>query len=57
MSPKKAPALQKITECHSSLIFMKIMANEAHTIPTNKSLFFLIHNKLKQFEKTNLHYL
>ena len=41
MSPKNAPALQKMTECHSSLIFMKRIANEAHTIPKRiKGIWF-----------------
>jgi hypothetical protein len=33
MSPKNAPKLQKMTECHSTLIFMKRIANEAETMP------------------------
>ena len=33
MSPKKAPMLQKMTECHSTLTFMKMMQNPAVTIP------------------------
>jgi hypothetical protein len=33
MSPKRAPMLQKMIECHSSLIFMKTMQKAAHTIP------------------------
>jgi hypothetical protein len=33
ISPKKAPALQNMIECHSSLIFMKRMANDAVTMP------------------------
>jgi hypothetical protein len=33
MSPKKAPMLQKMIECHSTFTFMKIMQNPAVTIP------------------------
>jgi hypothetical protein len=33
ISPKNAPVLQKIIECHSSLIFMKRMEKEAVTMP------------------------
>ena len=33
MSPKKAPALQKMMECHSSLIFMNKIENDAVTMP------------------------
>jgi hypothetical protein len=36
MSPKNAPKLQKMTECHSTLIFMKRMAKEADTMPRDE---------------------
>jgi hypothetical protein len=33
INPKKAPKLQKMIECHSTLIFMKRMQKPAVTIP------------------------
>ena len=50
MRPKKAPKLQKMMECHSSLIFMKRMANEAVTMPANTTGSS---TDVKDFEKKN----
>ena len=36
-SPKIAPKLQKMIECHSSWIFIQMIANAADVIPVNKN--------------------
>jgi hypothetical protein len=38
MSPKIAPKLQKIIECHSNFILMKRIVKEAAVKPTTQSI-------------------
>ena len=50
MSPKKAPMLQKMTECHSILIFINRIEKDAVTMPkykkypVKKSTLYLLYN-------------
>ena len=46
MRPKNAPILQKMTECHSTLIFMKRIANDADTMPRIKNERVLSRHKI-----------